>query len=570
MQSEPQEERPPNGRGRAAVALALAALLLLALVLFRTQVLDSSDDRVMARDHRLRAVPLPAPRGPILDRAGAVLAGSDVAFALILLPAAPDTLRRTLRQLAPLVGLEPAGVRALERRLTPARPLVVASDLSFEQVSAVEERRYALPRVLIEEWPVRRYPIGRAGTSVIGRVAQDSTGGDAAGTLAGTWIGSSGLEAAFDALLRGEAGVRFVEVDAAGRIVRGAAGAPTSQPVAGDTLRTTIDAPLQQFVAGLLPDSARGAFVVLEPASGAVLALHSSPADSADPAAPAGRGVVASRHAPGSLFQPITAVAALEAGVLHAERAAPVPCRGGFRYGNRYFRCWSPRGHGRVDLTGALRAGCDVYFYQLGLRLGLDALLDAGSRYGLGRATGLELPAEQASTFPSDAAWFREHTGWDAGPADVLEIAGGRGPVALTLIRLAHFNAVLASGGAAPPPRLVGPVSRAPWRVAEDASLDDVLRAMEAPVAPGAAGAAAAVGPWRVRGQLARWRPDRTRSRGTSWFVGSAADTAAGRSIVIAARVADAAREDVAARHAGRIADYYLRRTSVSVEPMDP
>lgn len=563
LNEQERDEVQPSQRGRAALVVVLVGLLLLALSLFRSQVLESGERVVTAREHRVRAVPLPAARGPILDRHGAALAESAPSLALILLPAPRDTLRSVLRRLAPLIDMEHARRQALEGQLSAGRPLLVATGLSFDQVSAVEEHRYALPRVLIEEWPVRRYPAGAATASVTGWVVADSTAAvrDAAGALAGSRVGAAGLEAAFDSLLRGKPGIRYVEVDAAGRIVRGAAGAPVAQPVPGDTLRITIDGRLQRFVAALAPDDRPSAYVVLEPATGAVLALHSTPVTGSDTA----HGVTARRFAPGTLLQPITAAAALENGVLDPAAPADVPCRGGLQYGNRYFRCWLPRGHGRVDLAAALQGGCDVYFYQVGLRLGLERLLEAGARYRLAAETGIRLPAERAGVFPTGPDWIHERTGWRAGASDVLTLAAGRGPTELTLIRLAQFNAALANGGSAPPPRLVGQAGAPAWRLElEASSLARLLDAMARPTAAGAAAAGARADGWTARGQVVRWRPDRRDERATSAFVGMLGPAEGAPELVIGALIEGAAEEGQAAAHAGRIAEYYLRGSARS------
>src|SRR5690606_30146797 len=133
----------------------------------------------------------------------------------------------------------------------------------------------------------------------------------------------------------------------------------------------------------------------------------------------------------------------------------PIACSGGLAYAGRYARCWLSRGHGSLDFAAALEKSCNVYFYQLGIQLGLSQLIEYGTRVGFGRRTGIDLPAEKTGTFPRGAEWWRENLGYSPQPSEVLSLAIGQGPNDLTLLRLAHFYSAVAGNGAAPEPYLV-------------------------------------------------------------------------------------------------------------------
>lgn len=546
-----------DSRARVGLLVLAAGFAVLLIGLFREQVMNEGPHALSERGHRLRAVPLPAPRGRLLDREGRVLAESVPGYAVVLLPAPRDTLRTTVARLQEILALPDAERTRLTREIQgPPRPIVVATDVAFDRVAAIEERRYALPRVLVEFWPIRRYPAGAAAWAVTGRVAPVERS-DPSGRDAGTVAGVSGLERAFDSVLRGESGLRYVEVDRDGRIVAGAAGAPASAPVAGESVRTTIDLDLQRFVAGELPEEGGGAAaIVLDAATGGILALHSTPVpDRRRPDTTAVDRAVAAPFVPEALFQPIMAALALEAGAIEPDRPMTVPCRGGMQYGNRYFRCWNPAGHGSRTLAGALEGGCDVYFYQVGLRLGLTRLLELGRRARLAEPTGIELPSERAGRFPADAAAIEERTGWEPGAADALELAGGRDGMALTLVRLAHAYAVLTREGGSPAPRLVRSGAEAEWQPQlEPTGRAALLAGLRR------AGAAATGSASTVAGEWARWRPDRADRVRPSAFVGAFAPAGGGDAIVVGVVVDEARSDREAARQATRIADYYLRR----------
>ena len=570
----------PRARGRAALYVAAGAILLLGLAFFRMQVLRSGADVTVQQGNRLRALPLLAARGDILDRDSVVLAGTAPATALVLMPGPPDSVRARLRRIARLLDLPDAWQRRAERAvLASSRPYVVTTSLRPGDVGMLAANQAELPGVLLEPWPQRVYPGGHAATPVVGHVGFEpwpmGSGEDVGGVDAGHVVGRSGLELSFDSLLAGESGVRYVEMDSAGRLITDPLRPSFRDPRAGQPLRTRLDATLQRYVASQIPTRTRAAVVVLDIESGDVLALYSHPAyqpgQAGEEALPENLAV-ALIDQPGAIFHPITAALALETGTIDVQRPATVPCRGGMRYGNRYFRCWQPEGHGQLNLAGALRDGCDVYFHQLALRLGLQALLEAGSRLELGRPTGIELREERAGRFPSGVQDLANRLGRAPNPSDALDLGAGHGLNETTLVRMTHAYAALARGGAAPAPRLTqDSMAAAPWRIDLPADRAEALLAMlDAVTAPGGPGAAAGVAMrpgTRIRGQLARARDEPGLTRPTGWFVGVAGEVGAPDRIAVGVLIERAPSDEAAASLAGRIADYYLRSGAVEDVP---
>jgi penicillin-binding protein 2 len=463
---------------------------VLGAAFFQVQVVQHERYRLRSESNRLRAIPLTAPRGVVLDRNGLVIADNVPGYAVKLLAAGPDSLRAVLRRLSALVPLDSAAMEQVVRRhrLAPYQPALVFNSQSFEVIARLEEHRVELPGLVIQTEPRRFYPAGRAMGHVIGYVGEVSEEeldrGRYPGARMGTIVGREGLEQTYDSVLRGREGVRYIEVDARGRVVREEASTPSIRPASGRPLRTTIDLPLQLYIDSLFADSLRafhGAMVAMTPA-GEVLALYSSP--SFDPNEFVG-GISAEKYQaltireaglplfnratkgaypPASPFKLAIAAMALRRGLISFASHMEQPCRGGLRFGNRVFRCWKPEGHGSLDLIGAIAASCDVYFYQLGLRLGLSAILEDGTRMGFGDLTGIDLASETRSFFPTSRAYYDRTygpRGWTN--AVTLNLAIGQGENNQTLINVMRFYQALAGDGRARTPHLA--VTAAPAAV---------------------------------------------------------------------------------------------------------
>jgi len=453
---------------RAAVWVVLGVLVF---SFFRTQILGHGKYQLQSETNRLRPIPLPAPRGVIYDRNGRVLAENVPGYTVSLLPGPEANLRSTLARIASMANIDSAEIeRVLQRaRRAPYQPALVLADAPFTVVSALEERRVAIPGLLIQAEPKRFYPDTAIVAHLIGYVGEVTEAERASTRFAavrlGGLVGKYGLELEYDDTLRGSEGLRFVEVSAKGQMVREAEAAANLNPVPGKDLHTTIDLDLQRFISQIFPSGQRGAVIALNPNTGEVLALYSAPGF--DPnafvggiSAPYWRSLnesaahplldraIQARYPPGSTWKLAVAAMALKRGIVGPRSKMPIPCRGGLQYGNRYFRCWNARGHGDLTLTEAIAQSCDVYFYQLGIKLGVASLLEDANAWGFRGRTGIDLPGELPSEFPTGPEYYDRLYGprrWTSAVA--LNLAIGQGENAQTLVQMVRLYQQLASDG---------------------------------------------------------------------------------------------------------------------------
>src|SRR5438105_1112222 len=453
---------------RAAVWVVLGVLVF---SVFRTQILGHGKYQLQSETNRLRPIPLPAPRGVIYDRNGRVLAENVPGYTVSLLPGPEANLRSTLARIASMANIDSAEIeRVLQRaRRAPYQPALVLADAPFTVVSALEERRVAIPGLLIQAEPKRFYPDTAIVAHLIGYVGEVTEAERASTRFAavrlGGLVGKYGLELEYDDTLRGSEGLRFVEVSAKGQMVREAEAAANLNPVPGKDLHTTIDLDLQRFISQIFPSGQRGAVIALNPNTGEVLALYSAPGF--DPnafvggiSAPYWRSLnesaahplldraIQARYPPGSTGKLAVAAMALKRGIVGPRSKMPIPCRGGLQYGNRYFRCWNARGHGDLTLTEAIAQSCDVYFYQLGIKLGVASLLEDANAWGFRGRTGIDLPGELPSEFPTGPEYYDRLYGprrWTSAVA--LNLAIGQGENAQTLVQMVRLYQQLASDG---------------------------------------------------------------------------------------------------------------------------
>lgn len=582
-------DHPLSRRQRAQGARWAVALLmgLLGVAFFRAQVVRSSAWALQSDSNRLRALPLPAPRGAIFDRRGRVLADNVPGYSILLLPAPRDSVAATLRRMAPHLGLSEAGVEALLERFrsNPRQPLVVKAHAAFPELSAVEERRLEFPSLYVEMRPRRRYVAGAATAHVLGYLGEITSAElespNFRGYERGAVVGKDGVERQYENLLQGVAGVRYVEVDALGRIVGSFRGTSRVPPRPGHDLVLNLDLDLQEWIHHIFPDSMRGAVVALNVEDGGILALYSSPtydpnafvggispenwrALSEDPGQPLFNRAVLGRYPPGSTWKLATAAIGLELGVVSPEEFMPIPCTGAMSFGNRTWRCWAPEGHGFQNLVGAVRHSCDVYFYQLGLRIGLERLIHEATAVGFNQPCGVDLPAERAGEFPTDVSWWQRTFGYRATEGEVLSLAIGQGPNSQTPLKMAQFYVALARDGTAPPPRLLRspavPLPHSEWSLRlSPRALEALRKGLRAVVAPGGTAHLASLEHWDLLGKTGTSQnpphPDH------AWFAGMAGPPGRPPEIVVVAIVEfGESGSRTAAPLVAKTADYYLRR----------
>ena len=462
-------------RRRLALLGGLGAVLLLALLarIGWMQTAHSERFALLAEDNHLRSVPVPPPRGLIFDRRGELLADNRARYGLAVVPAQAGDLDATLAALAALVDIQDWERRAFAReaRRSRHRGATLRLDLDEAELARAAAALHRLPGVSLDAYSTRRYPRREALAHVLGHLTyideRDQARLDRRRYRGTRRIGRTGLERQYEALLLGRPGLQQEVVDSAGRTVRRRDRQP---PVPGRNLHLTLDARLQQAAMEQLAGRA-GAIVALEPATGDVLALVSAPgfdpelfgrrlspralrAITERPHQPLLNRAVQGRYPPGSTIKPLLALAGLEHGAADpAERffAGPEFWLRGY---SRPFRDWKEGGHGWVTLSSAIAQSCDVYFYTLAHRLGIDAMHAFLARFGLGAAQGLDLPGEQPGLLPS-RDWKRRALGEAWFPGETVITGIGQGYLLLTPLQLATAAAAIATRGVRMRPRLL-------------------------------------------------------------------------------------------------------------------
>ncbi len=485
------------------------------------QLGQGSHFRALSEENRIRPEILRAERGRILDRNGVVLADNAPSYRLVFDPGDRAFRRNaalldaTCGALAEILGKDPEELRRAARRARRRQeaPLSLARNLSFEQLSRIEERADRLPGVEVEPESIRRYPGGSLACHVLGHLGEISESEletwTERGYNMGDLVGRAGLERQYEELLRGQDGADFVEVDALGRRTHLFPELPSREAVPGSDLVVTLDAELQKTAERALdalpahgkpyprllppwgprPDSlgaaVASALVALDPRTGEILAMASRPAfdpnlfvrglTPADwrslnaPGRPLLHRAVASAYPPGSVFKVFTSLAGLETGTLTPSRTFS-SCTGGYYYGNRTFRCWRRGGHGVLALSDALVRSCDVYFYQAGIALGVERFGQWGERSRIALRTGIDLPEERAGLIPT-LEWYHARYGKGGfGAGAALNLAIGQGEILLTPLEIAHFIGAVAVGGRVMRPHLLRRVQTVGGEVRRDAA----------------------------------------------------------------------------------------------------
>lgn len=582
-------------RARAAGFVATAVIVFLCGAFFRTQILRNQQWVLQSEENRLREVPLPAPRGVIYDRNNAVIAENVVGYSVSLLSQTEDSLRATLRRLSGTIDLTPPQMDAAVRRYRRdrARPTVIIADASFDVISVLEEHRIDFPSLIIQSAPKRYYPEGAAVASFVGYTGEinetelASATYSGAGYKAGQQIGKEGLEKEYESILRGREGSRFVEVDARNRVVREAGAREDEAPKAAPALYTNIDLDLQKFIYNLFGDSLQGGAVAMVPRTGEVLAVYSGPSwdpnkfiggvpvqyyDSLrnDPRRPLYNKALQGTYPPGSTWKLATAVIALEDNVATIDDHMPTPCTGGYYYGNRYWRCWEKKGHGSLSLAGAIVKSCDVYFYQLGLKITVARLVAGGVELGFTRKTGIDLPEERRPSFPDRIQYFNDKygaRGWTNAVA--LNMAIGQGDNAQTVLNMARFYTAIATDGFEATPTVA---RKRPERTKvlhlTVEQLTQLRTALQGVVAAGGTAGSASLATQGVvlagkTGTAQSGVRKGTTEQNHAWFVGFA--PANDPKIVVAVMLEFGGHGTRAAHIASAIIGHYLKTTPVSV-----
>jgi penicillin-binding protein 2 len=444
---------------------------LLAARLYYLQVIESEKYKVLADENRISLRLLAPPRGRVLARDGEVLAVNQLNYRVVVVPEQTGSVPATLDVISYILNLSEGERRRILREVARKRrflPITIRDNLSWEEVARIAVNAQDLPGVSIDSGSNRHYPFGPELAHLVGYVAppaESDLTGDPLLELPDFRIGRNGVERIYDLAMRGKAGTTQLEVNAAGRPIRELArieGEP------GHDVTLTIDLHLQRKLGERLSQEESAAAVLIDVHTGEILALASSPSYDpnefskgipaglwrsllADGRHPLTNKAVSGQFAPGSTFKMMTTIAALEAGVISPEQR--VGCRGYVELGDAKFHCWKKGGHGAVDLIDGIKYSCDVYFYELARRVGIDKIAEVCKRFGLGQTVGIDLPNEKAGSIPT-RAWKRATLGqpWAMGESLVNGI--GQGYVTATPLQLAVMTARLVNGGYAVVPRL--------------------------------------------------------------------------------------------------------------------
>ena len=471
---------PSNGfaelQGRLIILKigVLVIVSLLVLRLWQLQVRDGPRYRELSQDNRTRSILLHPARGLVYDRKGRLLANNIPSFNLYV--ELKDIKNREVlaERLVHYLDLDPSDLQKQLRSRGGLTRVKLMGGLTLHQAAVVESHRLELPGVVIQPEYQRNNPQGRYAAHMIGYVGEVSEEQldqeEFRELYQGSIVGQYGVERMYDRTLRGQAGRKLIEVDALGHEKQTLS---VEKPQAGHDLYLTIDFQLQKLAEDLLGEEA-GAIVAIVPHSGEILALASQP--SFDPNAlsrglsskewntilkdtrhPLTNRAIQGQYPPGSTFKIIMAAGSLATGTIEASDT--VQCLGGFPFGNRTYRDWKAGGHGTVDLHKAMVNSCDVYFYKVGNKMGIDSISTYAFHFGLGRKTGVDLPSEATGIVPTPQ-WKAKVRGEPWYPGETISASIGQGYVVVTPIQMAHVIATIANGGVAHRPKLLRGIRR--------------------------------------------------------------------------------------------------------------
>ena len=450
------------GAGQGVLLTGLAARM------YYLQVLESDRYRTLADENRISHRLLPPPRGLVTDRFGAPLAVNRQNYHIMIVREQTPDVRRTLEILDQIIELGPDTIERVERDVERRRsfvPVTVRDNLTWDEVARVGVNAPDLPGLIIDAGRSRDYPEGPHLAHTLGYVAavsEKELTGDPLLELPGFTIGKSGVEKVYDLALRGSAGTSQVEVNALGRVIREL---EREEGESGNTVVMTLDLELQRYANQRLSDQESASAVVMDIHTGEVLALASHPAYDPNafttgishklwnslvnnPYAPLSNKAVNGTYAPGSTFKMCVALAGLEAGIITPGQR--FFCNGHLDLGTSRFHCWKRGGHGWMNMHDSLKHSCDVYYYEISQKIGIDRIAAMANKLGLGEDTGIDLPNERSGLIPTKD-WKEIQLGkrWQGGETLIASI--GQGYVLTTPLQLCTMTARLASGKAVRP-----------------------------------------------------------------------------------------------------------------------
>lgn len=495
-------------RARILMGFLVISVLVFSLRLFFLQVIKASYYKRISDENRIQPVFLPAPRGIIKDRNGKIITTNRYSYTVFLIPSEAKNLDILSEKLAPILNLDHSTLKEkLKAGWTKKyEPIKLKRDVDFQTICAIEEQNQDLPGVIYQVEQSRSYPGCDWAGHVLGYIKELSkqelstsltssegesnfddtvsikpTLNENRGYRLGGYIGREGVEKQYDDLLRGRDGMAFLEVTATGKILGPLEDREPDLPAKGADMKLTIDLDLQAEAESALATYESGAVVALDPRNGEILTLVSKPGFDANllsgalspkdwkeisqnPLHPLLSRTIQATYPPGSTIKLLTAGAALESKIANRDTYLS-PCFGSYLFGGRSFHCWKPEGHGSLNLMNAIIQSCDVYFYQLGLRVGLERWSHYAKLCGFGEKTGVDLPQEAKGFVPSPEYYNKKFGKGDWVKNLVINLAIGQGEVLVTPLQLACFYGGLATDGTIYQPHILKEITTSDGRV---------------------------------------------------------------------------------------------------------
>ncbi len=449
--------------------------IILVYRLFYLQVLHQSEYHLQSNQNRIREITVKPLRGQIFDRNRKLLVDNDPTFTLYVLPYFLQKNPDSYEPLASYLGRSTENLQEIVKKNLVGyfRPVRLSRQLDFSIVSRIEESRGDYLGVDFWIEPIRIYPSSVKSAHMFGYLGEISPS-ELKNDLGkiyekGDIIGKKGIERYYETNLHGKPGVRYAEVDVLGREIRTLEYSKQQNPVPGDNIYLTIDSDLQ-VRAETLMDTLRGSIIMMDLDDGGILALATKPDYSPDllsgvitsqiwndllndPDHPMYDRSIQAVYPPGSTFKLVLALAAITNQTIDPEWT--VDCPGYFRLGRRPFKCWKLQGHGKVNLYEAIEQSCNVYFYRLGLKVGLDEWSNYARALGFGKKTGIDLPLENSGNIP-DRTYLDNQYGegkWTLGL--LLNLSVGQGDLLVTPLQMLQLTSIIAKKGVLLKPHLL-------------------------------------------------------------------------------------------------------------------
>lgn len=461
-----------NRRLRTVTIAVIVVFTALIFRLWFLQVIQGPTYRMQSENNRIHLQKIPPFRGLIFDRHGALLVDNRPSYNFYIIPEDILDCDELVESLKLLIGIDPELVKdRLKKapRSYPFKPILIKKNISRNELAIIETNLFNLPGIIIRVEPQRNYIYGQLASHLIGYLGEISesqlNSGRYLDSEPGDLIGKSGVERTWQKYLNGSRGGRQVEVDAAGRTLRVIS---SKSPIPGQNIALTIDKDLQGLAEKMLQDR-KGAVVVMDPNNGEILTFASNPAF--DPnlfiggmgktdweklvsgkSFPLQNRVISGQYPPGSVFKIIVAVAGLEEGIIDPEEE--ISCIGTYTLGNHSYRCWQKKGHGNVNLHRALVESCDVYFYKMGKRIGVDTIAYYARMFGLGKKTGFDLDYEEEGLVPT-SQWKLNTRGVQWQPGETISMSIGQSFLLVTPIQMVRLISAMFNGGVLYQPKVI-------------------------------------------------------------------------------------------------------------------